>query len=263
MTPMTALDMAWAVLVSALVWRCRPGPAARRPGSPHSESTPKELVSLVGSIDRVGRLVTERVALLGETSPRLVGSTVIATVIAVIVIGPIAVPGGASVLGAAGVIARRRQARAQAVVLAQLAPAVEMVRIAVAGGCTARDAVVVAGRHVPDDGALGLARLVSELERGLSLDEGLRAWVDRVGSPTDELADLLRSSDEGGVVIVAALDRLAADLRRRRRRSAEERARRLPVTMLLPLVMCILPAFGLVTVVPMLAVGLQSVVNDL
>ena len=43
---------------------------------------------------------------------------------------------------------------------------------------------------------------------------------------------------------------------RTRRVAAEEAARRIPVTMLFPLVMCVLPAFALLTVVPILAATL-------
>jgi hypothetical protein len=43
-----------------------------------------------------------------------------------------------------------------------------------------------------------------------------------------------------------------------RRRRAEEDARRLPVQLLFPLVLCVLPAFGLLAVVPLLLASLQS-----
>ena len=43
-----------------------------------------------------------------------------------------------------------------------------------------------------------------------------------------------------------------------RRREAEERARRLPVQLLFPLVVCVLPAFGLLAVVPLLAGSLPA-----
>jgi tight adherence protein C len=46
---------------------------------------------------------------------------------------------------------------------------------------------------------------------------------------------------------------LAAEVRAERRRRAEAAARRVPVKLLFPLVLCVLPAFGLLTVVPLLA----------
>src|SRR4051812_1318732 len=52
--------------------------------------------------------------------------------------------------------------------------------------------------------------------------------------------------------------RLAAAARRSRQRRAEEAARKLPVQLLFPLVVCILPAFGLLTVAPLIAGGLRA-----
>ena len=48
-------------------------------------------------------------------------------------------------------------------------------------------------------------------------------------------------------------ERLAEDARRTELRRAETRARRVPVLLLFPLVLCILPAFALLTVAPLLA----------
>src|SRR3712207_6889914 len=50
-----------------------------------------------------------------------------------------------------------------------------------------------------------------------------------------------------------SLDRLAFEVRADRRRRAEEAARRVPVKLLFPLVLCTLPAFALLTMAPLLA----------
>jgi len=68
---------------------------------------------------------------------------------------------------------------------------------------------------------------------------------------------MLVGGGRSGAALTTDLSRFADDLRRRQRRAAEERARRLPVLMLVPLVCCVLPAFCLLTVVPMLAAGLS------
>jgi pilus assembly protein TadC len=54
------------------------------------------------------------------------------------------------------------------------------------------------------------------------------------------------------------LERLAADARQMRRRRFDERARRLPVRLAVPLVLCTLPSFALLTVVPLLLAALTS-----
>ena len=71
------------------------------------------------------------------------------------------------------------------------------------------------------------------------------------------LADHLRY----GVPLAPSLDRLGAELRLDRRRGAERDARRVPVRLLGPLVACVLPAFALLTVVPLLAASLQTIPN--
>ena len=53
----------------------------------------------------------------------------------------------------------------------------------------------------------------------------------------------------------AALERLAVEERTPLRRRAEARARKVPVRLLFPLVFLVLPAFGLLTVVPALLAG--------
>ena len=60
---------------------------------------------------------------------------------------------------------------------------------------------------------------------------------------------------EGLGILTAAL---AREARLDRRRRAEARARRVPVLLLFPLVLCVLPAFGLLTVVPLLVGSLPD-----
>ena len=70
--------------------------------------------------------------------------------------------------------------------------------------------------------------------------------------PARPLVDVLLASERYGVPLGDGLDRVAREARLERRRRAEERARRVPVLLLFPLVLCVLPAFGLLTVVPLL-----------
>jgi pilus assembly protein TadC len=66
------------------------------------------------------------------------------------------------------------------------------------------------------------------------------------------VADVLCASDRLGAPAAPALTRLAQEVRADLRRRAEARARTLPVKLLFPLVFLVLPAFGLLTVVPAL-----------
>ena len=70
------------------------------------------------------------------------------------------------------------------------------------------------------------------------------------------MTDVLLASDRLGAPAGPALTRLAHDVRTDLRRRAEARARTLPVKLLFPLVFLVLPAFGLLTVVPALLTAL-------
>jgi pilus assembly protein TadC len=71
------------------------------------------------------------------------------------------------------------------------------------------------------------------------------------------LTDVLVASERLGAPAGPALTRLAHDVRADLRRQSEARARTLPVKLLFPLVFLVLPAFGLLTVVPALLTALS------
>jgi tight adherence protein C len=68
----------------------------------------------------------------------------------------------------------------------------------------------------------------------------------------------LVSAERHGSPLTVPLERAADQARDLRRRRAEEAARRIPVMLLFPLVLCVLPAFVLLAVLPLLASSLQS-----
>lgn len=72
------------------------------------------------------------------------------------------------------------------------------------------------------------------------------------------LVGVLAGADRYGHAIGPALERLGAECRADERRRAEAAARRVPVLLLFPLVVCILPAFALLTVAPLIAGALKA-----
>ena len=66
-------------------------------------------------------------------------------------------------------------------------------------------------------------------------------------------------TDRAGLAFGPAIARLADDARDHRRRLAEAAARELPVRLSFPLVLCTLPSFALVAIVPLLVGALSSV----
>jgi tight adherence protein C len=124
-------------------------------------------------------------------------------------------------------------------------------------------------------GQLALRRAIESTEGPLSeelagvihsVDLGAR-WRGELRSAAERLAlpDLGRAvatmtrAESLGSSLSDALSELATEVRDARRSAATERARKAPVKMLFPLVFLVLPAFLLLTVVPVLISALQSI----
>jgi tight adherence protein C len=88
--------------------------------------------------------------------------------------------------------------------------------------------------------------------------DALEAVPLAAGEAIRPLVAALVASDRYGTPLVPALERVVAESRGTRRRQAEIAARALPVRLSFPLVGCVLPAFALLTVVPLMAGALTS-----
>jgi tight adherence protein C len=151
-------------------------------------------------------------------------------------------------------VAERRDARA---VVEHLPDVIELLRLAVAGGLTVGHAVVAVAPRVPEP----FGSCFAEVERRVSLGMPLVGALDTLRSLGDHVVPLhlaLVSCERDGAALGRPLHSVTHEARLVRQRRAEERARRLPVQLLFPLVLCILPSFGLLTVVPLLAGSLRS-----
>jgi len=138
----------------------------------------------------------------------------------------------------------------------ELPVVVELVGVAVSAGCTPFHAVEHATQFGPSYTAAASRRVLQACARGQSFDDALRDLG--ASAPTlRPLTDALRTSARLGTPAAPALGRLAAEVRADVRRRAEARARIVPVRLCFPLVVCVLPAFALLTVVPAVLSGLH------
>ncbi len=150
------------------------------------------------------------------------------------------------------------QRRAQAVehtVAVELPVTVDLLAVAVGAGCTPYLAVDTAARWAP----ARLAAWLDDVRRACALGRGFADALDDLAArvpPLQPLVDALLASDRFGAPVGDALLRLAAERRTALRRRAEARARTVPVRLLFPLIFLVLPAFGLLTVVPAVLVGI-------
>lgn len=148
--------------------------------------------------------------------------------------------------------ARRAQRREHERLGRELPSVAELVRVGVSAGLSAVEAVDLVARFGPPGSAAELRQVVPEFQLGLPVEEACSVLV---GTPLEALADVLVSADELGVPVEPALARLGAEARTAARRRAETRARTVPVRLLFPLVLLVLPAFGLLAIVPSLLAG--------
>lgn len=105
-----------------------------------------------------------------------------------------------------------------------------------------------------------LARTLDTVDLGARWRDELRALAGRLALPdlTRAVAAVTRTESLGSSLADATAE-LAATVRDARRAAVTERARTAPVKMLFPLVFLVLPAFLLLTVVPVLLTTLQSI----
>jgi tight adherence protein C len=136
----------------------------------------------------------------------------------------------------------------------------DLLAVAATAGCSLRQAVVAVGHSGTGPVARALAGAGQDVQRGTPLVQAVESLTDRAGADARPLVSALVVAAGSGTPVAPALQRLADAERRRARRAVEARVRRLPVLLLVPLVTCILPAFVVLTLVP---VGIAASRNGL
>jgi len=151
-----------------------------------------------------------------------------------------------------------RASKDRDLVAAQQADVIDLFVLAIGSGLNLRLALEAVAVRAPSQWAAPLASVVERVARGQRVGDALDALPHVLGDPARPLVRVLAGADRYGSPLLLALDRLAFDARLDRRRRAEEAARRVPVKLLFPLVLCVLPAFALLTVAPLLASALAA-----
>ena len=202
-----------------------------------------------------------RASARGRWSPLRPAGTAIAG-LAIVASAVVAAPLGLALVAVVSVrrLGRaRRLSRARAREIDRMLPdVIELVLVAVESGMPTRRALAVVASRVPEPLAGPWAALLVRVDRGQSLRVALDRFRADVGPAAGPFVDAVLTAESDGVALGPALDRCATEARRRRRLRAEESARRVPVLMLFPLVFCVLPAFVLLTVVPLIAGSLAD-----
>jgi len=259
----TVAFVAWMAVALAAGWRHRPPPPRLRRLAPApvppGVGAARPGVRLVTLVERLGLAVLGRLG--REPTPeagRRVGTALVAAALFLPVLPLAALPAAATVWALPGIGARRRHRRMLAAVAADLPDVVDLLVLAVGAGLTVRLAVAAVARRAPGPLGAELARAGQEADLGRRLADALDDIPARASDATRPLVAALIASERYGAPLAAGLERLAHEVRADRRRRAEEAARKVPVKLLFPLVSCTLPAFGLLTVAPLIASAVRS-----
>lgn len=163
------------------------------------------------------------------------------------------------VLRSTAVLKRRREVLQRTERIShELADVIDLFAVALVTGNNVADATRQVSRWV--DGELGEAFAWCSLQvtQGRTLSDALEMLPSRIGPQVRPLTSALVATERYGAPIAHNLTQLARDSRADRRRRAEATARRLPISLLFPLVSCVLPAFLLLTVAPVVAETLSA-----
>jgi len=243
--------------------RGRPGAFPGRGGSGrHGLVSPRvgrSWAAALPLVEGVGRRVRRLAGRPGDAPGDLrIGTAVLVALVSAALVSPVvAVPAAAVVWAVPSMRARSRRLAQERAVRTALPDTVDLFRLAVGAGLSVHQAVDAVAAHAPAPIDATLAEARRRVELGDRLGDALDV-LDQLGDPVGPLAAALRGAARYGSPLGSALERVAADARVLRRRRAEEDARRLPVQLLFPLVLCVLPAFGLLAVVPLLLASLHS-----
>lgn len=144
-----------------------------------------------------------------------------------------------------------------------LPDAIELIMLAIRSGLSPTAAVETVAGQVPEPLVACFAEVTHRLHRGQRLADALEVFPERFGPAAAAFADALATADRYGLPIEPVLDRLAIDVRTERRRHAERHARTLPVKLSFPLVVCTLPSFVLLAIVPAVMGALSTLRGSL
>ncbi len=175
-----------------------------------------------------------------------------------IVLVALAVGIGVTAAGAAAAasglqLARHRHRRAAArrhAIRTALPDAIEFLVLIVHAGLSPTQAVLEAAQRAPLATRAGFAATAHRLQRGQGLGEAVTALYDELGPVARPIADAIAAADRYGLPLATLLDTLSEQAHAARSRLAEVEARRLPVRLSFPLVVCTLPSFALLAIVP-------------
>ena len=132
-----------------------------------------------------------------------------------------------------------------------LAEALDMLTVCVEAGQGFDAAIMQVAKTVTGPIGGEFARVISEMQIGKSRGEAFAALGERVSTPeVKNFVSALVQADRMGLPIAAVLREQTREMRIARRQRAEEKAQKVTVKILFPLLLCIFPALFIVIIGP-------------
>lgn len=153
---------------------------------------------------------------------------------------------------------RTRRADRQRLVF-RLPEAVDIARLVVSAGGNTPMAIDHLARWAPAPIGPAFTEAARHVRLGGTVPEALERAARLLGPPAVPLVRAFVAAERYGVAVGPLLERVRHQAEAARALAVEASVRRIPVLALFPLTTCILPAFVLLTVVPLLAGALAGI----
>ncbi|MCQ3806512.1 MAG: type II secretion system F family protein [Acidimicrobiaceae bacterium] len=157
------------------------------------------------------------------------------------------------------IVMRGRRASTDDDAVAKTLPeVVDLLLVGVGAGLTPRETLQRCQAWLPDPFAAAVQRALARASAGAAFADALDRAMTPLGDQVRPLVAALNAGERDGSLLAGSLLRVSDEARRLRRVAAQQRARRVPVAMLGPLLLCVLPSFALLTLVPLVLGSLSD-----
>jgi tight adherence protein C len=135
----------------------------------------------------------------------------------------------------------------------QLPDMIDLLVVTIEAGLGVLASMRVASETMSDPLGQELRLTLQEQRMGLSVNQAIASLGQRADASNMRIfVRALNQGEQLGISIGATMRNLSVEMRKRRRAMAEERAQKMPIKMLFPMIFCIFPALFIVILTPMI-----------
>jgi tight adherence protein C len=135
----------------------------------------------------------------------------------------------------------------------QLPDMIDLLVVTIEAGLGILASMRVASETMSDPLGQELRLTLQEQRMGLSVNQAIESLGRRADATNMRIfVRALTQGERLGISIGATMRNLSVEMRKRRRAAAEEKAQKMPIKMLFPLIFCIFPALFVVILTPMI-----------